>query len=154
MDRVTVGWREWVSLPELGIDQIKAKVDTGARTSSLHAYNILSFSQQGRSLVRFYLHPFQRQSSPAVLCEAPLIDERMITSSSGHRERRYVIETRLRIGQVEWPIEVTLTNRDEMGFRMLIGRQAMRRRLVVDPGSSYKLSKPRRRQQKPVEGKE
>jgi hypothetical protein len=144
VDKVTVGWREWIALPELGIDRINAKVDTGARTSALHAFRIQSFTKDGRGFLRFYLHPLQRQSTPEILCEAPLVDERMVTSSSGQRERRYVIETLMRLGQSEWPIEVTLTNRDEMGFRMLLGRQALRRRLVVDPGSSYKLSRVKR----------
>ncbi len=144
MDKITVGWREWVALPELGIDRINAKVDTGARTSALHAFRIQNFSKEGRSFLRFYLHPMQRQSTPEILCEAPLVDERLVTSSSGQRQRRYVIETLLRLGQLEWPIEVTLTNRDEMGFRMLLGRQALRRRLLVDPGSSYTLGRVKR----------
>ncbi len=144
MDKITVGWREWVALPELGIDRINAKVDTGARTSALHAFRIQNFSKEGHSFLRFYLHPMQRQSTPEILCEAPLVDERLVTSSSGQRQRRYVIETLLRLGQLEWPIEVTLTNRDEMGFRMLLGRQALRRRLLVDPGSSYTLGRVKR----------
>ena len=152
MEKVVVGWREWVALPELGIDRINAKVDTGARTSALHAFKIKSFTRDGRDFLRFFLHPMQRQSTPEVLCEAPLVDERLITSSSGQRERRYVIETLLRLGQSEWPIEVTLTNRDEMGFRMLLGRQAMRRRLVVDPGSSYKLGRSKRAERHKKEG--
>ncbi|HUU74073.1 MAG TPA: ATP-dependent zinc protease [Burkholderiales bacterium] len=152
MEKVVVGWREWVALPELGIDRINAKVDTGARTSALHAFKIKSFTRDGRDFLRFFLHPMQRQSTPEVLCEAPLVDERLITSSSGQRERRYVIETLLRLGQSEWPIEVTLTNRDEMGFRMLLGRQAMRRRLVVDPGSSYKLGRSKRVERRKKEG--
>jgi len=152
MEKVVVGWREWVALPELGIDRINAKVDTGARTSALHAFKIKSFTRDGRDFLRFFLHPMQRQSTPEVLCEAPLVDERLITSSSGQRERRYVIETLLRLGQSEWPIEVTLTNRDEMGFRMLLGRQAMRRRLVVDPGSSYKLGRSKRAERRKKEG--
>lgn len=152
MEKVVVGWREWVALPELGIDRINAKVDTGARTSALHAFKIKSFTRDGRDFLRFFLHPMQRQSTPEVLCEAPLVDERLITSSSGQRERRYVIETLLRLGQSEWPIEVTLTNRDEMGFRMLLGRQAMRRRLVVDPGSSYKLGRSKLVERRKKEG--
>jgi hypothetical protein len=137
MDRISVGWREWVALPELGIDRIKVKVDTGARTSALHAFRIQPFMKEARMYVRFYIHPLQRRSNPEIACEVPVIDERTVTSSSGRREHRFVVETRLRIGEFEWPIEVTLTNRDEMGFRMLLGRQALRRRLVVDPGSSY-----------------
>ena len=147
-----VGWREWVSLPGLGIDRIKAKIDTGARTSTLHAFRVKRFRRKGRLFVRFYVHPQQRRRRPEVLCEAPVLDERVITSSSGQQDRRYVIETSLRIGLSEWPIEVTLTNRDEMSFRMLLGRQALRRRLVVDPGSSYKLGNSKRKVRKPREG--
>jgi len=140
-----VGWREWVSLPGLGIDRIKAKIDTGARTSALHAFRIKRFRRKGRRFLRFYVHPVQRHRHPEILCEAPLIDERVIISSSGQPDHRYVIETKLRIGESEWPIEVTLTNRDEMSFRMLLGRQALRRRLIVDPGSSFKLGGSKRR---------
>lgn len=133
-----------MSLPELGIERIKAKIDTGARTSALHAFKITRFRRKGRRFIRFCVHSVQRRRQPEILCEAPLIDERIITSSSGQQDHRYVIETCLRIGESEWPIEVTLTNRDEMGFRMLLGRQALRRRFVVDPGSSYKLGGSRR----------
>lgn len=144
-----VGWREWVSLPGLGIERIKAKIDTGARTSTLHAFKVKRFRRKGRLFVRFYVHPMQRRRRPEIMCEAPVLDERIITSSSGQQDHRYVIETRLRIGLSEWPIEVTLTNRDEMSFRMLLGRQALRRRLVVDPGSSYKLGGSKRTARKP-----
>ncbi len=135
------GWREWIALPGLGIERIKAKLDTGARTSALHAYNMQPVSIDGVQHVRFSVHPIQRHRHPAVACQAPLVDERVITSSSGKPEHRYVIETLLRLGDEEWPIEVSLTNRDEMSFRMLLGRQALRRRILVDPGSSYRLSR-------------
>ncbi len=140
-----VGWREWVALPELGVDRIKAKIDTGARTSALHAYRITRFRRKGRHFVRFFVHPMQRHRYPEVMCEALLVDERMVTSSNGKRENRYVIETKLRVGTEEWPIEITLTNRDEMSFRLLLGRQALRRHLVIDPSSSFKLSRKKRK---------
>ena len=144
-EKVTVGWREWVCLPDLGVDRIKVKIDTGARTSALHAYRVKPFRRKGRRFARFFVHPVQRHRQPEILCEAPIVDERIVTSSNGKQEHRYVIRTRLKIGDLEWPIEVTLTNRDEMGFRMLLGRQALRQRLIVDPGGSYRLAGPRRK---------
>ena len=141
----TTGWREWSSLPDLGIDKVKAKIDTGARTSALHAFRIKPFRRNGERFVRFYVHPVQRHRHPEILCEAPIIDERVITSSSGQSDNRYVIETRLQFGESIWPIEVTLTNRDEMGFRLLLGRQALRNRFLVDPASSYKFGKTKRK---------
>jgi hypothetical protein len=137
---VIIGWREWVALPDLGIDQIKAKIDTGARTSALHAYQIKRFRRKGQRFVRFYVHPIQRRRRPEVLCEAPLIDERVVVSSNGKPEHRYVVQTLLKIGDIVWPIEITLTNRDVMSFRMLLGRQALRHGLIVDPGSSYRFA--------------
>lgn len=149
----TAGWREWISLPDLGIDWVKAKLDTGARTSALHAFRIKTFRRKGEHFVRFFVHPVQRHRHPEILCEAPLVDERIITSSSGQSDYRYVIETRLRMGGLMWPIEITLTNRDDMGFRMLLGRQAIRDRFLVDPGSSYKLGKFKRKPRKQMKGK-
>lgn len=141
-----MGWREWVGLPELGVERIKAKIDTGARTSAIHAFEIRPFERDGQRFVGFVLHPVQHRRQPAVVCEAPLVDKRVVISSNGEREHRFVIETRVTLGSESWPIEMTLTNRDEMGFRMLLGRRALRRRFVVDPGGSFKLSgKPRKK---------
>lgn len=133
----TVGWREWVALPELGLPAIKAKIDTGARTSALHAFALERYRDGGRDKIRFHMHPIQRQTKTVVVCEALLKDEREVTDSGGHTELRYVIETPLHIADAVWPIELTLTNRDNMRFRMLIGRQAMNNVLLVDPARSY-----------------
>ena len=138
--KAVIGWREWVALPDLGVDRIKAKIDTGARTSAIHAFEIKPFERNGGKYVSFLLHPVQHRRQPVVACEARVIDERTVTSSNGEREQRYVVETGVKLGDQTWPIEMTLTNRDEMGFRMLLGRRAVRRRFVVDPGSSFKLS--------------
>lgn len=135
--RAWVGWREWVALPDLGIDRIKAKIDTGASTSAIHAIHIHRFVEDGRERVRFEIHPLQRRTDVTVQCVADVLEERHVTSSSGHRERRLVVRTRLAIGGRSWPIELTLTNRDSMGFRMLLGRRAMHNRLFVDPSASY-----------------
>jgi hypothetical protein len=132
-----VGWREWVRLPDLGIKRIKAKIDTGARTSCLHAFKVTPFSKDGGAYVRFAVHPMQRRKLPEVTCVARVIDHRSVTDSGGRAELRYVIRTTLKLGKRKWPVELTLTNRDQMGFRMLIGRQAVRRRYHVDPGRSF-----------------
>lgn len=139
----TVGWREWVALPELGLPVIKAKVDTGARTSALHAFSLERYRADGQDKIRFHMHPIQLQTKTVVICEALLKDEREVTDSGGHTELRYVIETPLHIGETAWPIELTLTNRDNMRFRMLIGRQAMNNVLLVDPARSYLQGKKR-----------
>ena len=135
--KVTLGWREWVCLPDLGIDRIKAKVDTGARTSALHAFQVTPFSENGRERVEFLIHPVQKDNGTVVTCVADVVDKRTVRDSGGHAEERYVIETTLEIGGQRWPIEMTLTARDDMLFRMLLGRTAIKRRATVDPGRSY-----------------
>ena len=150
-----VGWREWLSLPELGVDHIKAKVDTGARTSALHAFLVEPYRQHGSQWVRFRIHPWQRNSDIVVECTAPVKDHRVVSDSGGHRERRYVIETLLTLGGVSWSAEITLTDRESMQFRMLLGRTALDGNFLVDPAKSYmigiKPKAPRRKRHKPQE---
>ncbi len=140
---IAVGWREWVGLPELGLMAIKAKVDTGAKTSALHTFRIEPFRQRGHLQVRFDIHPLQRRRDISISCTAKVIDRRVVRDSGGHQEPRYVILTPVRIADEQWPIEITLTNREDMLFRMLLGRTAIMGRLVVDPKRSYLLGRPR-----------
>lgn len=132
-----IGWREWIQLPELKVKRIKAKVDTGARTSSLHAFDLTYFRKSGREYVKFKIKPDQRSSKTYVNCTAKVIEQRRIKSSNGQTELRPVILTPIRMMGQEWPIEITLTNRDEMGFRMLLGRECFKSRFIVDAGSSF-----------------
>jgi ribosomal protein S6--L-glutamate ligase len=133
-----LGWEEWVALPELGLPAIKAKVDTGARTSALHAAFIEPFGASRLERVRFGVHPIPRRDDVEIVCAARVVDRRQVTSSNGEREFRYVIATPVRIGDRQWGIEVTLTNRDTMSYRMLLGRQAIGRGILVDPGASFR----------------
>lgn len=133
----TMGWREWIAMPDLGVTQIKAKVDTGAASSSLHAFGLQRYSSKGRPMVRFDIHPRQRSATNSVSVDAEMVDERPVRNPGGRREVRPVILVRLRWADLTWETEMNLTRRDEMGFRMLLGRKALRRRFVVDPGRSY-----------------
>lgn len=138
-EKKILGWREWCGFPDLGIRAIKAKLDTGARTSSLHAYNIKPVTHDGVQYVEFDIHPVQRKNLPSIPCKAPVIDERHVKSSSGVQQLRYIVEVNLNLNGEAYPIELSLTNRDEMGFRLLLGRHALKRKFIVDPAISYVL---------------
>jgi len=142
--KIHLGWREWVALPDLNIDRIKAKVDTGARTSALHAFEVKPVKRNGELWVEFAVHPSQKNDA-VTLGASPVLDQRVVRDSGGHEEERFVIQTTLAIGSDRQPIEMTLTARDSMGFRMLLGRTAMNGRYLVDPGRSYLLGKRRPR---------
>lgn len=146
-ENLTLGWREWVGLPELGIRQVKAKVDTGARTSALHAFSVRVFEEGDRERVEFMIHPMQKDDKTVVTCVADILDRRTVTDSGGHKEERFVISTALTIGKYRWPIEITLTARDDMLFRMLIGRTAIKNIAQVDPARSYLIGKKKRIQE-------
>lgn len=138
---VPIGWEEWISLPQLKLPAIKAKVDTGAKTSSLHAFRVDKMMVNGQPKVRFGIHPIPERTDIEVYCVADLVAEREVTSSSGQTELRYVIRTIATFGDSEWPIEITLTDRETLAYRMLIGRSAMKGRLIVVPEASFLLGK-------------
>ncbi len=141
-DKSLIGSEEWCSLPSLGIPTIKARVDSGAKTSALHAENIKKFSKKDQDWISFEISPLQNNSKSIIKCEAQLIDMRIVKSSTGTKEKRYVIKTELRLNSVSWTIELTLTNRDSMGYRMLLGREAMIGKLIVDPEKKFILGQP------------
>ncbi len=135
-----IGWREWVALPALAIPHIKAKVDTGARTSALHAVDLEPFSEAGQDKICFKINPYQHTDDDIITCVANVVDRRLVTDSGGHEEERYVIETPITIGAETWSIEITLTERDNMLFRMLLGRRALRKRFIINPARSFLTS--------------
>lgn len=140
----TIGWREWVQMPDLGVGEIKAKVDTGADNSSLHAFNIERFQRNGVSHVRFEIHPHQRKRKPSIACEAEVVTERKVKNPGGNIELRPVIETTLIVAGTEISALINLTTRDQMTFRMLLGRRTIRSHFIVDPGHSYLGGRPTR----------
>ncbi len=141
-EKAIIGWREWVQLPEFGVSEMKAKVDTGADSSSLHAFNIEGFERGGQPWVRFEIHPRQRKHTPSFECEAPVIGEKKVKNPGGRAETRPVIRTTVVVAGVELSAKVNLTTRDEMTFRMLLGRRTVRGKFVVDPGRSYLGERP------------
>ena len=143
-DLAVAGWREWIALPDLEVSWVKAKLDTGARTSAIHAWDVAPFEHDGDDWVRFQVHPWQRSDLDAVDVELPIVDRRIVRSSTGHEEERLVVRTTIRVLDRDLDAELTLTNRDDMGFRMLVGREALRGAILVDPGRSYVGPRPSR----------
>lgn len=132
-----VGWCEWVELPEFKVEAVKAKVDTGAKTCAIHAYFVEPYEKEGQTWVKFGLHPNQDSLEESVECHAPLADRRKVTDSGGHTEERFVICTKVQVGEQLFEAEMTLTNRDSMRFRMLLGRNALNTRFVVNPAEAF-----------------
>ena len=147
-----IGWQEWLELPELGVPAIKAKIDTGAKTSSLHAYNIQRKRRNHRDYVSFMVHPIQGIDTLEIPCCVPIIDIRGVMSSNGHIEQRYVIRTSLVLGNKKWDIELTLSNRDPLRFRMLLGREALREKVIIDPSRSTLVKKYTKKDLKAIYG--
>lgn len=142
---IAIGWREWASLPELRVKRIKAKIDTGAKTSALHAFDIRAVERGGALFVEFAVHPIQKRKRPEVRCAAPVVARRRIRSSNGQTEERYVVRTKLKLGVKIIVIELSLANRDAMGFRLLLGRDALKKSFVVEPGRSFRLGRYQRK---------
>jgi hypothetical protein len=136
-NKIKIGWREWISLPKLGIPSIKAKIDTGARTSSLHAFRIEPISDNGIHKVKFWIHPIQHNKEHEISSVAEIIDKRSVKNSGGLEDERYVIKTPILLGDMSWDIEITLANRDNMKFRILLGRTSLRGKVIIDPNKSF-----------------
>lgn len=148
MEKITVGWREWLALPDLGIPHVKAKIDTGARTSALHAFSVEPYhDDKGVLMVRVKVHPYQDNVEFEQGFDAEVLDQRWVSDSGGHKEQRFVINTAIKLGSMTWDAEMTLTNRDSMKFRMLLGRTAMEGQIIVDPAASFLVG------EKPKKGK-
>jgi hypothetical protein len=139
-NRKLVGWREWVRLGDLDLPPLKAKIDTGARTSALHAFELATFVESGQKWVRFSIHPYQNKNVIRT-CAAPILDRRSVSDSGGHRYLRYIIQSDLTLGDQTWPIELSLAGRETMRFRLLLGRTALQHRFVIDPALSYCFGK-------------
>jgi len=139
--KLLIGWQEWCALPKLLVPAIKAKIDSGAKTSALHAFDIRPFHRHGELYVHFIVHPLQRSKKIPTSCTALVVDQRTVMNSGGHKELRYVINTMVTLGQMTWDIEITLTNRDPMTFRMLLGRNALKGHLIIDPGKTLSQGK-------------
>jgi ribosomal protein S6--L-glutamate ligase len=133
ISKLSVGWQEWCAFPQLHIPAIKVKIDSGAKTSALHAWDVKPIQRQGEQYVHFIVHPLQRNMLLTRECCERLIDYRLITSSNGQQELRYVIATEITLGSRSWEIEVSLTNRDNMAFRMILGRDALKGQAIIDP---------------------
>jgi hypothetical protein len=143
-ERAIAGWREWVGLPSCEVEWVKAKLDTGARSSAIHAFAIAEFERDGTPWVRFSIHPWQRSAEDTVVVECPVHDRRVVRSSSGHQAERYVVQMDVALMGRTVTTEMTLSSRDQMGFRLLIGREALRQGFVVDPSRSYLGGRPNR----------
>lgn len=143
LKKALIGWEEWCALPDIGLPAVRAKIDTGAKTSALHAEDIEVFTRNGQKFVRFNIPPLKRKEELVITCEAPLIEKRNVISSNGEREKRYVISARIELGDKDFISEVTLTSRHKMAFRMLLGRAALKKaKVVVDPAKSFLLGRP------------
>lgn len=138
-DKRVIGWREWLSLPDLGIPGIRAKIDTGARSSALHTHDYEVFQRDGQEFVRFHLHPLPKRRRVELACEAPLLGYRNVKNSGGYSQNRPFIRTRACIGNFVWEIDLSLTNRENMKFRMLLGRAALAEHFMVESSASYRL---------------